>query len=104
VRISALNTFLHGDLPARVLPLAGVHLPYAKTPGRDHLHRRPPARRCNLNLEHLDRGREHFAIGCAAVGSLAFLVVIHKLEYFLNARIVGERIRAKAWEILLGCC
>jgi len=39
--------------------------------------------------------------GSAALGSLAFLIVIHKLEYFLNARIVGERIRAKAWEILL---
>ena len=30
-----------------------------------------------------------------------FLVVIHKLEYFLNARIVGAQIRAHAWEVLL---
>jgi hypothetical protein len=30
-----------------------------------------------------------------AVASLVFLVVIHKLEYFINARI------AAAWEILL---
>ena len=36
-----------------------------------------------------------------ALGSLAFLVVIHKLEYFLNARIVGSRIHARAWELLL---
>jgi predicted PurR-regulated permease PerM len=35
-----------------------------------------------------------------AVGSLAFLVVIHKLEYFLNARIVGGEIKASAWELL----
>jgi predicted PurR-regulated permease PerM len=28
-------------------------------------------------------------------------VVIHKLEYFLNARIVGTRIQARAWELLL---
>jgi predicted PurR-regulated permease PerM len=27
--------------------------------------------------------------------------VIHKLEYFLNARIVGAHIRASAWELLL---
>ena len=33
--------------------------------------------------------------------SLAWLVVIHKLEYFLNAHIVGSRIRAQAWELLL---
>src|SRR5262249_48657322 len=36
-----------------------------------------------------------------AVLSLGFLVVVHKLEYFLNAQIVGHRIRAAAWEILL---
>jgi predicted PurR-regulated permease PerM len=36
-----------------------------------------------------------------AIGSLAFLVIIHKLEYFLNARIVGSQIRAAAWELLL---
>jgi predicted PurR-regulated permease PerM len=37
----------------------------------------------------------------AALGALAFLVVIHKLEYFVNARIVGTQIRAAAWELLL---
>jgi predicted PurR-regulated permease PerM len=36
-----------------------------------------------------------------ALGSLLFLVVIHKLEYFLNARIVGSQIRAFAWELLI---
>jgi predicted PurR-regulated permease PerM len=37
----------------------------------------------------------------AAAGSLAFLVLIHKLEYFVNARIVGTQIRARAWELLI---
>lgn len=36
-----------------------------------------------------------------AVASLVFLVVIHKLEYFLNARIIGGQIEARAWELLL---
>jgi predicted PurR-regulated permease PerM len=36
----------------------------------------------------------------AALGSLAFLVIIHKLEYFVNARIVGSQIQARAWELL----
>ena len=36
-----------------------------------------------------------------AIASLAFLVLIHKLEYFLNARIVGGQIEARAWELLL---
>jgi predicted PurR-regulated permease PerM len=37
----------------------------------------------------------------AALASLAYLVIIHKLEYFVNARIVGGAIHAAAWEILL---
>ena len=36
-----------------------------------------------------------------ALVSLGFLVTIHKLEYFLNARIIGPRIHAHAWELLL---
>jgi predicted PurR-regulated permease PerM len=36
-----------------------------------------------------------------AIVSLVFFVVIHKLLYFVNARIVGSRIGAAAWEILL---
>ena len=33
--------------------------------------------------------------------SLLYLVVIHKLEYFLNARIIGSQIRSRAWELLI---
>ncbi|GAB7263452.1 hypothetical protein DZJ_00020 [Dickeya ananatis] len=36
-----------------------------------------------------------------ALLSLVYLMLIHKLEYFLNAQIVGTRIKAHAWEILL---
>ncbi len=36
-----------------------------------------------------------------AVWSLVFLVVIHKLEYFLNSKIVGDRIRNPIWLTLL---
>ena len=36
-----------------------------------------------------------------AAASLVFLVVIHKLEYFLGARIVGHRIKSQIWELLL---
>jgi predicted PurR-regulated permease PerM len=36
-----------------------------------------------------------------AVASLVYLVVIHKLEYFLNARIIGSHIKARAWELLI---
>ena len=37
-----------------------------------------------------------------ALGALAFLVVVHKLEYFLNSKIVGKRIQNPMWMTLLG--
>jgi predicted PurR-regulated permease PerM len=36
-----------------------------------------------------------------ALTALAFLVLIHKLEYFLNSKIVGQRIRNPFWLTLL---
>ena len=33
--------------------------------------------------------------------ALGWLVLIHKFEYFANAHIIGNRIRAKAWELLI---
>ena len=37
-----------------------------------------------------------------ALAALIFLVVIHKLEYFLNSKIVGDRIQTPLWLTLLG--
>ena len=36
-----------------------------------------------------------------AIVALVFLVVIHKLEYFLNSKIIGDRIRNPAWLTLI---
>jgi predicted PurR-regulated permease PerM len=37
-----------------------------------------------------------------ALFALIFLVVIHKLEYFLNSKIIGDRIKSPMWLTLLG--
>jgi predicted PurR-regulated permease PerM len=37
-----------------------------------------------------------------ALIALTFLVVIHKLEYFLNSKIIGDRIKNPVWLTLLG--
>lgn len=37
-----------------------------------------------------------------ALVSLAYLVILHKLEYFLNSKIIGDRIRNPVWLTLLG--
>ena len=36
-----------------------------------------------------------------ALGALAFLIAIHKLEYFLNSKIIGERIKNPVWLTLI---
>jgi predicted PurR-regulated permease PerM len=38
----------------------------------------------------------------AAIFALIFLVVIHKLEYFLNSKIIGRRINNPMWLTLIG--
>jgi predicted PurR-regulated permease PerM len=38
----------------------------------------------------------------AAVFSLIFLIVLHKLEYILNSKIIGDRIKNPVWLTLLG--
>jgi predicted PurR-regulated permease PerM len=40
--------------------------------------------------------------GRLAFMALIFLVVIHKLEYFLNSKIIGSRIRNPIWLTLIG--
>lgn len=45
-----------------------------------------------------------FSVGISiyiGIASLIFLVLIHKLEYFFEAKIIGEQINAKIYEILL---
>jgi predicted PurR-regulated permease PerM len=37
-----------------------------------------------------------------ALWSLVFLIVIHKLEYFLNSKIIGDRIKTPMWLTLIG--
>ena len=37
-----------------------------------------------------------------ALFALIFLIAIHKLEYFLNSKIIGDRIRTPMWLTLIG--
>lgn len=101
IRISAINTFFTAVYLAAVLPLTGVHLPLVKTmiaitfivgliPVIGNLISNTII--VIVSLSH--------SLG-VAMGSLLYLVVIHKFEYFLNARIVGTQIRANAWELLI---
>ncbi len=100
VRISALNTFFTAIYLVGVLPFFGVHLPLTKTmivvtflAGL-----LPVVANLISNSVIVIVSMAHSPQ--VAFSSLGFLVLIHKLEYFLNARIVGGQINAKAWELL----
>lgn len=100
VKISALNTILTALYLVVILPLCGVHLPMVTLlilltfvagllPVVGNLI-------SNATIVLISLG----ASPGVGVASLAFLVVIHKLEYFTNARIVGGEVKASVWELL----
>ena len=101
VRISLLNTAFTAAFLLIALPLAGIHLPLTKTlilltfvvgllPVIGNLVSNSLIVLVGLSVSLY-----------VAIAALVFLVLIHKLEYFLNARIVGSRIHANSWELLL---
>jgi predicted PurR-regulated permease PerM len=101
IKISLLNTFFTGIFLAVVLPLFGIKLPLTKTlivmtfllgllPVIGNLMSNTLITIVGLSLSIW-----------VAVAALGYLIVIHKLEYFLNARIVGGQISAKSWELLM---
>jgi predicted PurR-regulated permease PerM len=99
--ISSVNTLLTWLYLAVALPAFDVHLPLVKTlvaitfvagllPIIGNL-----ISNTAIIIVSLSLGLP------VAIASLVYLVVIHKLEYFLNARIVGSHINARAWELLI---
>lgn len=101
VRISAINATFTGIYLAVVLPMMGIHLPFTKTMIAITfiVGLLPVIGNLISNTVIVVVSMSH-SLG-VAIGSLAFLVIIHKLEYFLNAKIVGGQIRAHAWELLV---
>lgn len=101
IRIAALNAFLTWLYLGIALPVLGLALPYTKT--------LVAVTFVAGLLPVLGNLISNFIIVIVslsvslqvAIGSLLFLVVIHKLEYFINAKIIGTRINARAWEMLL---
>lgn len=100
-KISAVNTTLTAIYLLAVLPLFGTRLPFSTTiivvtflcgliPILGNLISNAVIVVISLGVSPL-----------LALASLAFLVIIHKLEYLVNSRIVGGETNSQAWEILL---
>lgn len=101
VKISFINTIFTGIYLAIILPIFGVHLPLIKTmilitflagliPVLGNI-----LSNSILVIVSLGTSLE------VAMFSLIFLIVIHKLEYFLNAKIIGDKIQAIYWELVI---
>jgi predicted PurR-regulated permease PerM len=101
LEISAVNTSLTGLYLLVALPLFGIRVPLAGTLVALTFV-------CGL-LPVIGNLVSNAFVVLLSIGvspwvaalSVVFLVVIHKLEYFLNAKIVGVRIGAAVWETLL---
>ncbi|MGQ0656529.1 MAG: AI-2E family transporter [Chromatiales bacterium] len=101
VWISAINTTFTALYLAVALPQFGIELPFTKT-----LILITFVAGLLPILGNLISNTAIFIVSLSqslivALASLAYLITIHKLEYFLNARIIGAHIRARAWEMLL---
>ena len=100
VQISGLNTLLTAFYLLVVLPLCGVHLPLLTVliPLTFVVGLLPVVGNLisNTVIVLLSLG---ISPGVALASTL-FLIAIHKLEYFTNARIIGGQVHARAWELL----
>ncbi len=101
IKISLINTVFSALFLLVALPLFGVHLPLAKTLVAITFVVGLLPVVGNLISNTLVVVVALSSSVWIAVVALIFLVAVHKLEYFLNARIVGSQIRARSWELLL---
>lgn len=100
VYISAINTVLTAAFLLLILPLIDVHLPLTKSMiAITFIAGLLPVVGNILSNVVIVIVALSYSLP-VAIGSLIFMIVIHKLEYFLNARIIGNQINAKAWEML----
>ena len=100
VKISALNTALTFIFLVLILPIFGIHLPLLTVliPLTFLTGLLPVVGNLISNTAIV-----LISLGVSAgagVASLVFLILIHKLEYFTNARIVAGEVHANAWELI----
>lgn len=100
-KISLINTACTAVYLLLVLPALGIHLPFVKTMlALTLIVGLLPVIGNLISNTVIVLVSASVSFG-AALASLVFLIVLHKAEYFLGARILGQQIRARAWEMLL---
>ena len=99
--IAGINAVFTAIYLMVILPLCGIHLPLTKTMVTLTLFAGLVPIVGNLISNSVIVIVSLSSSLPVAAASLAFLIGVHKLEYFLNARIIGSHIRARAWELLV---
>lgn len=101
IKIATINALVTALYLAVILPLLGIHLPLVKTMilVTFVLGLLPVVGNLLSNTVIIVVSLSHSVH--VALGSLLYLVLIHKAEYFLNARIIGTRIKSHPWELLI---
>ena len=101
-RLARINTVLTGIYLLVLLPMAGYRVPLAPTlVGFTFFASLVPIIGNLLSNAAITIAALTVSVWLG-VASLGFLVVIHKLEYFLNARIVGGRTNVPTYAMLAG--
>lgn len=100
-QIAAINSAFTAVYLLVVLPMAGIHLPLTKSMIAITFFAGLLPIVGNLISNSVMVVVALSYSFQTAIASLLFLVIIHKLEYFLNAKIIGSHIQARAWELLV---
>lgn len=101
IKISLVNTALTSILLLVIFPLFKIHLPLSKTlVAATFIFGLLPIIGNLISNFLMIISALSISLPVAGI-VLVYLMLIHKLEYFLNAEIVGNRIQAKSWELLL---
>lgn len=101
IKISAINTVLTAIYLLIIIPLTGNSIPYAKTLVLLTFIVGIIPVIGNLISNTLIVSLSLMVSLKIAIISLIFLVVVHKLEYYINAQIVGQQIKTSIWELLI---
>jgi predicted PurR-regulated permease PerM len=100
VWIAAFNTLMTAIFFFLILPAIGFAMPFAKTLTALTFFVSLAPVAGNLTINTLVALVSLTVSPLLALASVAFLIVIHKTEYVINARVIGPRVRTAAWEIL----
>lgn len=100
-KIASVNTILTAIYFFAVLPLFGITMPYGKTMVLLTFLLGLLPIIGNLLVNVIVVAISLTISIKVAIASLVFLILVHKLEYYINAKVVGGNLKISIWELLI---